>query len=189
LGRLSKRLDKMEKHREGPGILEVSLQESGLTAPEWHWHRALARATPDELAELERCRTAVQEARLGRDTDEAGSLHDPKELAWLEVQEAIMRREAPTLADDIRCRRDALYRVLRRLREEWREQGRDRSTSYSDPAYWNVDGAVANRRNALLRGGRLVEEEEAGRIVEQIIELDAEPHVAHAEVLTLVGWR
>lgn len=188
MGRLRNRIARLEERSAERTILETSLRESGLSAPEWHWRRALARATQDELGELARCRAAVEEARHedGEEASEPERPHDSAELAHLKIVEIIMRREAPSLADDIRTRRDLLWRELDRLRDEWEEQGRHKSTSYSDPGYWHLATAEVNRRTAIRRGVPLVmDPEEVGRRIEHI----TDPATTTDEVLRLVGWR
>jgi hypothetical protein len=165
---MRRRLASLEERGAERGILGTSLQESGLDAPTWHWRRGCARATQGERDAL---------TRLA----EAGN-----EPEYLRLSEEVLRREAPSLADDIRCRRDGLYRELDRLEDEWRSQGRHRSTSYSDPAFWNVANAEASRRTAINRGAPLITDpEEALCLLEQI----TDPATTTKEVLYLVGWQ
>jgi hypothetical protein len=167
VGRLRSRITKLEGQIEEPSILDVSMQESGLPAYEWHWRRAWARASQAERDEIE---------KLFEEGDEAG---------FLERWEEVLRRQAPTLADDVLVRRDGLWRELERAEEEWREQGRHRSTSYSDPAFWNVATAETNRRTAVIRGAPLVTDPEE---VERLFDLIANaPSIA--EVLKHIDWQ
>jgi hypothetical protein len=171
------RIARLEERDAGPNILAVSLQESGLTAPEYHWCRALALATAYEMAELERCHAAAEEAR---------PYDSAEEFAYLEIAETIMSREAETLANDFRIRRDLLWRELTRLRREWEGQGRNRSTRQSDRPCWALSTAQANRRTAVNRGAPLITKpEEAERLIEQI----TDPATTTKEVLGLIGWQ
>ena len=174
MGRLRSRIARLEEHssqsaqQERRSILDVPLQESGLTAPEWHCRRALAMATQDERDELDRL------------------LAEGDKPAFLELWEEVLRREAPTLADDVRCDRDLLCRELDRLRHEWREQGRAHSTSYSDPAFWMVEDAAVNRNHAVKRGARLITDpDEVVRIIERI----TVPATTPDEMIELIEWR
>lgn len=177
MGYLRSRISRLEKQGvKRRSILETSLKESGLSAPEWHHRRAFARATQAEREEL---------ARLHKAAQETGGATPEKDSEFYELWEKVLRREAPTLADDVRCRRDGLCRELERLEEEWTAQGRNKSTSYSDPAYWSIRGASVNRRTAVARGAPLVEDpEEIKSIVARIIDA-----ATTDEVLVLVGWR
>ena len=113
-------------------------------------------------------------------------LAEGDEPAFLELWEEVLRREAPTLADDVRCDRDLLCRELDRLSHEWREQGRAHSTSYSDPAFWMVEGAAVNRNHAVKRGARLIVDlDEVARIIEQI----TDPATTRDEMIELIEWR
>lgn len=178
MGHLRGRIAKFEKH--GAGLrspLTISLQESGISAPEWHHRRAIARATQAEREEL---------ARLYEAAQESGVVTPEKDPDFYELWEKVLRHEAPTLADDIRCERDGLCRELERLEEEWTAQGRNKSTWASDRSYWAVRSASVNRRTAVARGAPLVEDPEE---VESIVERITTPTTATEEVLALVGWR
>ncbi len=185
MGLLS-RVARLEKRREGPDILSMTVHESGLSSPEFHWQRALARATPDELAELERCRDAAAQARE-EGASETGAAIDPRWEPYLEMYERIMRREADTLADDIRVRRDGLWRELNRLAEGWREEGRHKgSTSQSDPIYWHTTTAETNRRTSVSRGAALVcDPEDIKRRIDLICDEDA----TIPQILKIIDWR
>ncbi len=162
------RITKLEERSAERGILETSLQESGLSAPEWHCRRAWARASQAERDEI---------GRLFEEGDEP---------EYLRLWEEVLRREAPTLADDVRCRLDALYGELTRLKEAWEEQGRNHSTWQSDRPYWALSTAQVNRRTAIHRGADLVTDPEE---VERLIELITDPATTTDEVLRLMGWR
>ncbi len=187
MGSLRRRISRLEETGSGPSILGLSLRESGLDAPTFHRLRALTRATPDELEELERCRAAFAKVRDGyEDEDEDDPIIDPAESDYLETLETIMRREAPTLADHFRVRRDLLWRELDRLKTQWEAQGRNRSTWQSDPAYWMVATAATNRRAAINQGAALVEDPgEARRTVGLIVD----PGTTTEEMFALIGRR
>jgi hypothetical protein len=149
------------------GRFSALVEEQHIPAYEVHEHRAWAGASHAERDAL---------SQYLEDGDEAG---------FLRLWEEVLHREAPTLAADVRVCRDFLWRALSALEKEWDAQGRRRSTSYSDPAYWNLRTAEANRIHALQLGltEAIENEEEAKRILEQVIALDT----SIEEILRLVG--
>ena len=153
MSNLNGRLHKLERQyaREAEAA-----EERTLTAPEIAERRALERASYSEKLELWRYHEAEDEA------------------AYLKLWEEVLHREAPTLAADVRVHRDLLWRELSALEEQWDEEGRRHSTSYSDPAYWNLRNAEVNRMHALQLGLTEVIEDEAEvmRIIETVINPD-----------------
>lgn len=168
MGSMRGRIAKLEERSAERGILETSMHESGLSAPEWHCQRAWARASQGERDEIERF------------------IEEGNETEYLRKWEEVLRLEAPTLADDVRCRRDGLYRELTRIQRDWEEQGRSHSTWQSDRPYWALSTAQANRRTAIHRGADLVTDPvEVERLIDQI----TDPATTTKEVLNLIGWR
>jgi hypothetical protein len=166
VGDLKRRLAAIENQHKGPSILDMTLQKSGLSAPEYHAKRAWAMASRAEREERDRLYHELVEIQE-RGEEMPGETYD----AYLELQERVMRREAPTLADDVRVHRDLVHRILEQLVAEWEEQGRRHSTSESDPAFWNVSTAEVNRSHTIHRGAPLIlDPEEALEIVAQIVE-------------------
>jgi hypothetical protein len=161
-----RKLEKQDSLPRIPRILNMSLQESGLDATTYHWHRAWALARPGEAEEFDRCYLAYKEASEHEDP----GLYRLEE-EYLRLTETVLRRESPVLADDMRVRRDLLHRELARLTDEWRKQGRQHSTWDSDREFWNVATARPNRRVAIHWGAKLVlDPDEALEVVAQIVD-------------------
>ena len=98
----------------------------------------------------------------------------------MELWEKVLRREASTLADDVRVERDLLHQELDRLEEDMRGRGVVMGWDLS------VLGiARVNRRTVIHRGAEPIEdEEEAHSIVEEITAA-----TSVEQVLELIGWR
>jgi hypothetical protein len=162
VGRLNRRrLENLESRAWAEAI-----EEEGLTSAQMHYRRAFVRAMPAEQDALrELCEGIGDEAEKWR--------------LWEEV----LRRQSPTLADDIRAHRDLLHRELYRLEREWEQEGHITGIGERGRALSAVGTARVNRRTALSRGVEPIEdEEEAHSLVEQI----TAPATSLAEVLELI---
>lgn len=146
MGRLKGRIVRLE------GLEQAA--EEGFTATQRHCRRAFARATREEQEALRRL------------------LADGENLPLWKLWERVLRREAPTLANDVRAHRDLLYRRLRELEGE-----------YQGSAYSRVVTARVNRSTAISRG---VEPLEDAQEVHSIVELITAPETSLGEVLELV---
>lgn len=153
--------------RQANEAASLGSEEQNLPSPERHAWRAWARASQAERNAIERY------------------LEKGNESAYLKLWEEIIYREAPTLAADVRCQRDALLVKLEALEEAWREEGRHRSTSYSDQAFWNLSNARVNRMHVLqLNKAEVIEDEsEVMRIVGTV----TEPETTVEDIWRLVG--
>lgn len=161
MGRLRGRLDKLERQEQAD---VVEIEEEGLTASQKHYRRAFQRATPEEQETLTRLLEGGEEDR-------------PRALG---LWEEILRREAPTLANDVRAERDLLYQELDRLEEDMRGRGVVMGWDLS------VLGiARVNRRTVIHRGAEPIEDEEEAR--DLVEEITAATSVE--QVLELIGWR
>ena len=164
MGRLSGRLDKLENLVQADAIEK---EEAGLSSRQIHSRRAFDRATPEEQEALKKL------------------LADGEDLPLWRLWECVLRREASTLADDIRVHRDLLHRELTALEQELREQGYNRRTMKGGHPYSAVATAKANRRTVIIRGAEPIEDpEEAHRIALQI----TAPDTSLNEVIQLIGW-
>lgn len=142
------------------------------------WVNGLKRATPEEISELGNLWVEVAVDGLWPTPEESPRL-------W-KLREAVLYRASPFWAEETRIMRDILIRELDRLREEWEEAGRHRcSTWQSDPEYWTVAQAAANRSNAIRRGAEAITDDEE---VERILAAIRAPASSHEEILRLVGW-
>lgn len=134
--------------------------------------------TAEEVSEME---------DLFADATKGGGDPTPeKDPRYYELWERVLYRVSPGSAEDTRIFRDLLDRGLDRLREEWEEAGRHRCSTWdSDPEYWTVAQAAANRSHAIRRGAEPVTDAEE---VERIIAAIRAPASSHEEILRLVGW-
>jgi hypothetical protein len=147
VGRLKGRIARLE------GLEQAA--EEGLTAAQRHYRRAFARATQDEQETLRRL------------------LADGEDLPFWKLWERVLRREAPTLANDVRAHRDLLYRRLLELEEEC--QG---------SVYSQVVTGRVNRSIAISRGVEPLEDLEEAHSIALLI---ANPSTSLREVLELAG--
>jgi hypothetical protein len=164
VGRLKGRIARLE------GLEQAA--EEGLTAAQRHYRRAFARATQDEQETLRRL------------------LADGEDLPFWKLWERVLRREAPTLANDIRAHRDLLHRELYRLEKEWEQQGHIPGIGERGRALSAVITARVNRSTAISRGAEPLEDPEEAHSVALLI---ADPSTSLREVLELVrtghgGW-
>jgi hypothetical protein len=164
MGRLKGRLDKLENREQAQAI---EIEEAGLTSRQTHSRRAFVRATPEEQKALKKL------------------LADGEDLPLWRLWERVLRREASTLADDIRVHWDLLHRELAALEQELREQGYDRRAGELRRPFSEVVTAKVNRRTVIIRGAEPIEDpEEARNIIEQI----TAPDTSLNEVIQLIGW-
>jgi hypothetical protein len=162
MGRLRGRLARLERRRLADDIEE---EQQGLTMAQRHYRRAFARATPAEQKKL-----------CAQTTD--------KREKW-RLWEEVLRREAPTLADDIRVHRDLLYQELAALEQELLERGYDRRAGESRRPFSEVATAKVNRCTVISRGAEPIEDPERARdLAEQITACTSVD-----QVLELIGWR
>jgi hypothetical protein len=162
VGRLNRRLEDLESR-----VWAGAIEEEGLSAAQMHYRRAFVRAAPAEQDALRRLCEGGDEAEKWR--------------LWEEV----LRRQAPTLADDIRAHRDLLHRELYRLEKEWREQGHISGIGEQGRALSMAGTARVNRRTALSRGVEPIEDpEQAQNLVERI----TAPATSLDRVLELIGF-
>ncbi len=116
------------KHREVTHLKErlnrrrFEREAEALTAPQRAWKAALELADPDEALELAGLVRAGKDAGRGIAPEIVpigghwlGGIDPDLDPRGTELYERIMRRAAPTLADDIKVRRCALWRELARL--------------------------------------------------------------------------
>jgi hypothetical protein len=138
------------------------------------WLKALQLAPVAELEELAGLWIRARDEGREEPTPE----DDPD---YHRLREAMMRRVAPTFADDLRVRRCLLWRELHRLGRESEEQGR------RGPAFYVVSSAETNRATALSCHGAepLLDHEEARRRAALIASGEAD----RDEVLELIQWR
>jgi hypothetical protein len=129
--------------------------------------RALAAASPAERLALSRY--LKQENRPG----------------FLKLLETDAARVSPVLAANVRVERDLLHRELAALEAQWEAEGRRHSTSQSDPQFWNLANATANRAHALSLGLVEVIESEAAAVktLEEVID----PQTDNKTILRIVG--
>lgn len=86
---------------------EEGAKDRSLAAPEQAWRQALRMAPREELREY---------GRLREEAEADSPKPTPEEYPELfELEERIMRRSAPTLADEMRRNRDLLWRELDRI--------------------------------------------------------------------------
>jgi hypothetical protein len=160
MGRLRGRLARLERR----GLADDTEEEQGLTMAQRHYRRAFQRATLEEQETLTRLLEGGEEDR-------------PRAL---ELWEKVLRREASTLADDVRVERDLLHQELDRLEEDMRGRGVVMGWDLS-----LLSIARVNRRTVIHRGAEPIEdEEEAHSIVEEITAA-----TSVEQVLELIGWR
>lgn len=161
MGSVDRRLGDLETR-----VWAEAIEEKGLSARQRHYRRAFVRAAPEEQEALR---------RLIEGGDEAA-----KWALW----EAVLRRQSPTLADDIRAHRDLLHRELFRLEQEWREQGHVSGIGEQGRALSAVITARVNRATVISRGAKPIEDpEQAHSLVERI----TAPATSLKQVLELIG--
>ena len=150
---------------------------TGLSAPERAWQRARELAPVEELEELHNlCELARSLER------ESPAFGETLLKAW-ELQERIMRREAPTLAAIIRTERCLFWRSLC-VEAERAEAAYDEGLTTSYPSleeaddarqwleerHYGLSTALIDRRHAISSGAEpITDMDEAERLVQEVL--------------------
>jgi hypothetical protein len=160
MGSLKSRIVRLEEH-------SINAEWEGLSAPQRHYRLAFERATRDEQKAIKRLAEEGKEQELAK--------------LW----EKVLRRQAPTLANDIRVHRDLLSRELDALEDELREQGYHRRAGEERHLCSKVVTAKVNRATVISRGLEPLEDAEEAH---SLVLRTTAPGTPLSEVLEIVGW-